>query len=380
MKTLLTSFEFSQSPYPLYNYYNNIDPLFYIEEDKCWLATGYDIISKILQTPELFSSVGSRQFDPILLNCDPPKHTHHRKLMSAEGGVFSYSRIKQLESNNTHLVDELLNNIKTNQLIDVLNEVALPFSSLAILNLLGIGAESSAQIQAWTKNVVSTATLTSSTSEEQFSALQPLINEWVNNAYLNPGSRGLAEIIYNKVEPGYFTKENMAHLLRILLIGGNETTPNLISSAIYLMLTENGVLNAIRDDERLIENLILETLRLEAPTQLIARTINDDTAFENYKFKKGQLIYLALGAGNRDKNVFINPDIFDLNRNKTRILSFGYGPHYCLGVHLAMQETRVFLSKLISRFTTIQLAENFKPVYRHTMHVRGMEKLPLLLS
>ena len=374
----INSASFSQDPYRAYEELRKAGNVHFLEKNGSWIVIGFAEIVEILNNTSVFSSEGERLFDPILLNCDPPKHTYHRRILSSEEGVFSRDRIRVLEDKNRVICRELFNKVKDRNQVDILTDIALPYSSLVILGLLGISTSENAALLQWSGEAVSTRSVQNNEyAWQNWQQLLPIVSDWVDTAFANRSSRGLSEIIFHSQAEGYFSKEQIINLTRVLLLGGNETTPNLISSALLVLLNDPQLMEQVRADHSMIDLLLNETLRISAPTQIIARTTKTETVLNGQAIPARSLINLAIGAANRDPSVFTDPDKFDLHRNKSKILSFGHGAHYCLGVHLAKQEARIFFEELFHTFPGIKLLDPFVPQYRQSTHVRGLASLPV---
>ncbi|MES2690355.1 MAG: cytochrome P450, partial [Bacteroidota bacterium] len=164
---------------------------------------------------------------------------------------------------------------------------------------------------------------------------------------------------------------------KVLLLGGNETTPNLVSSALLFILRNDTLRKRVLTEPGCLQDVIFETLRLEAPTQIIQRTTTRELSIGGKVIPMGATVGLAIGAANRDPGVFEHPDVFDVDRPKGKILSFGYGPHYCIGANLAKQEAQIAIEELLHAFPDLGIDDNRGLVYKHSSHVRGVNRLPV---
>jgi len=367
---------FSQNPYNYYNFLKTNQGVNYLPKNKGWIITNYHEIVSILNQPQRFSSEGENSFDPILLNCDPPKHTVHRKVIAGEKGVFSNTRISELYQTNQEIAKALIEPLKEKESFDLLSEFAIPFSSLVILKILGFNEDILESVKEWSASAISSKSIHNlNYSNSLWKKLEPDLKAWVLDSENSASKNGLKEFLQDPTLKKSFNDKQLLHLVKVILLGGNETTPNLVSSALFYLLKNQETLARIKADYSLLDNFINEILRLEAPTQIIQRNCTQDTEVGGQNIKKGSLIYLSIGAGNRDHSVFDSADKVDLNRSRQKILSFGFGPHYCLGAHLAKQEAIIMLTAILSEFTNLNLLPNQSFEYRHSSHVRGLKKL-----
>lgn len=377
----LAKLEFSQNPYKAYEELRKNGNVHYLESNNTWLIIGYNEITDILTNSSVYSSEGDTPFDPILLNCDPPLHTQNRKILGGDKALFSQNRISNLETKNREICKQLLDTLTNKEEFDILKDFSLPFSSLVVLNLLGISTTQNETLRKWSNEAVSTkAIFNTNYALEKWEELKPIVEEWIQIALEKEDAEGLSEIIFHKNSKDNFSKDAILNLTKVLLLGGNETTPNLISSALLILFERPELLKKIKERPYLIPELINETLRIEAPTQIIQRTNKVEVTIGPIVIPANSSISLALGAANRDPEAFEFPNEFILDRKKRKILSFGYGPHYCIGAHLAKQEAQIALEELLNYFPDMCLSPNFKTMYRHSSHIRGLEKMPVFLK
>ncbi len=140
------------------------------------------------------------------------------------------------------------------------------------------------------------------------------------------------------------------------------------------------LLEKVKNNNQLLSNIINETLRLEAPVQIIQRINKIEVSIDSYKIPANSRISLCIAAANRDPAVFEDPNEFMLDRKEKKILSFGYGPHYCIGSNLAYQQTKIALEELFSYFPNMCPSPLFKSIYRYSNLVRGLQAMPVLIN
>jgi pimeloyl-[acyl-carrier protein] synthase len=161
-----------------------------------------------------------------------------------------------------------------------------------------------------------------------------------------------------------------------LLIGGHETTTNLIGNGVLALLEHPDQLARLRNAPELLPSAVEECLRYESPVNTNARCPHDDIEVGDKVIRKGQLIVCMLGAANRDPEVFERPDTFDIARDPNPHQSFGGGPHFCIGAHLARLEGRVALRRLLERYRKLDL-DRQRVQWRERINLRGLAELGL---
>ncbi len=140
-----------------------------------------------------------------------------------------------------------------------------------------------------------------------------------------------------------------------LVTAGNDTTRTLLSSGLLLLLEHPDQLAAMRADRNLIPGAVEEMLRVENPLHYFRRTATADTVINGTEIKAGDKVAMYYTSANRDEDVFVDPQRFDIERNPNPHLSFGIAQHFCLGVHLARLEARAFFEELLHTFSSIEL-------------------------
>ena len=377
----ITSDEYIQNPYKWYELLREEGAVHYLKQNQHWLITGFADCVEVLGNPQIFSSEGKHLFDPILLNCDPPKHTYNKRILAGEGALFSNNRIDKLKEKNKQICKEQFDRLKEKPAFDFLNEFALPYSSLVILALLGVETSNNNLLLEWSKEAVSTKSIQDRVyAQSNWTTLLPLVESWVEDAYKKEGKEGLPEIIFHINSQNHFKKEQLISLVKILILGGNETTPTLASLGLYHLICNPPLMAEIRSNHELIEPFINEVLRFHSPTQMIARTTKTDVEIGGRIIPANSLVNVGIGAANRDPDFFEKPNEFSIHRPKNRILSFGHGAHYCIGATLARQETMIIFEELFNRYQSITLPESFMPEYRKSSHIRGFEYLPIITT
>jgi pimeloyl-[acyl-carrier protein] synthase len=162
----------------------------------------------------------------------------------------------------------------------------------------------------------------------------------------------------------------------LTMIGGQETSTNLIGSGLVTLLRHPEQMRMLQDDPSLIPAAVEELLRFESPIQHTARVAQDDFSLGGKLIRRGQTVVAVLAAGNRDPERFPNPDVLDVKRGDKGHLAFGWAAHFCFGAPLARMEGQIAFSALLGRLKNLALAsEDF--VWRENLGLRGLSGLPV---
>lgn len=174
------------------------------------------------------------------------------------------------------------------------------------------------------------------------------------------------------------TTDEIVTMCALLLAAGNVTTTDLIGNSVYALLSHPTQLAALRDDPSLIKNAIEEVLRFDSPVVETARIALHDMELGGCPVAKGESILTLLAAANRDPDVYVQPDTFDIRRTDTHHHAFGGGIHYCLGAPLARLEAQLAIASLLQRFPDLRLAGE-ELEWRALPTFRGLARLPVLV-
>jgi cytochrome P450 len=162
----------------------------------------------------------------------------------------------------------------------------------------------------------------------------------------------------------------------ITVVGGSETSTNLITSGILTLLHRPEQFQRMRNDPRIMPAALEELLRFESPVQHTARLATEDVVLGGKKIAKRQAVMAVIAAANRDPSRFPNPDKLDFDRTENRHLAFGWGAHYCFGAPLARLEGQIGFETLMARFSDLEL-EGGPLAWRENHGLRGLLALPL---
>ena len=181
-----------------------------------------------------------------------------------------------------------------------------------------------------------------------------------------------AEVVGEKL-----TDEDLLGFCFLLIVGGIDTTTNLLGSGVILLARNPAQRARLVHDPTLWRGAIEEINRVESPTQVLWRTANEDMSLHGVTIPAGARVALVWGAANHDDREFVDPERFDITRDFNRHLAFGHGVHYCLGAHLVRLEARVAFEEWHAMFPDYELAA--EPTRLVSKVARGHTHIPLRL-
>jgi cytochrome P450 len=384
--------ELTRNPYPMFARLRAAAPVSVMTDEEglpIWLVTGYDDVRAALADPRLRQDArraqeiqerrvgGSRIGAEIvhMLNSDPPDHTRLRHLIHA---AFTPGKVRAMQPMVKRITDALLHGLAGRRTADFVLDFALPLPLTVICELMGFPKEDRELFRTW-----STAILTDSGSENFGKATNDLIAYFetlIAERRAHPGS-DLMTVLVQAGDAGKLTEREIVSMVYLLLIGGHETTVNLLGTALLALLKNPCELAALRADPGLLPAAVDEFLRYDAPVCMATiRFTAEPVNVRGVEIPEGELVMLSLGAANRDPRRFEDPDRLMLARNDPGHLAFGYGIHRCLGAFLGRLEAETALGALLRRFPRIELAADETTLpWRDTIMLRGLESLPVAL-
>jgi Cytochrome P450 len=176
------------------------------------------------------------------------------------------------------------------------------------------------------------------------------------------------------------TEDELIAACMLVLFGGHETTTNLLTTGMlkFCKDPEARALLASRPD--LAPLAVEECLRLDGPSGSMARVVAVEHELHGKRLRPGERVFAMLNAANMDPRVFDRPQAFDLTRERSRHVTFGYGAHFCLGASLARLEGEVAFARLCREFPAMRLYPDDAPDWHETIIMRGLKRLPVILD
>jgi len=192
----------------------------------------------------------------------------------------------------------------------------------------------------------------------------------------NPHDGLIRSLMDAEVEGQRLTEEEVIANTIVTMVGGQETTTNLIGNGLLTLLRQPDHLADLRDTPAIIESAVEELLRYESPSQHTARLAPHDVMLGGKLIRKGDAVMAVMAAGNRDPERFPDPDRLDLRRQNNRHLAFGWAAHFCFGAPLARLEGQIAFATLLRRLPGLALTD--EPLaWRENLGLRGLKTLPV---
>ena len=389
-----------ENPFEFYRALREQAPVYDVPGLPLFIVSRYEDVLQVVRNPTLFSSRsgpaakapstevtailrgGYVPVDTLLTN-DPPAHARYRALVNH---AFTPRRVAGLDRYMRDLAHRLIDGFASHRRAELVREFAVPFPLTIIADQLGVPRADMTAFKRWSDDSVASLGGMIS-SERQIECAHSLVEfqryfeKRVEEVRARPRDDILSDLVHARVGGGdHLGMAEMLSILQQILVAGNETTTNLISSAMLLLLRNPDQLEAITDDPSLVPNMIEEAIRLESPTQAMFRLATEDTELRGVRIPAGARLVVHYAAANRDERQFPDADRFDVRRENARThLGFGFGQHYCIGAGLARKEGAVAFEVLLERLSDLRLAEDNDFAHHPSFILRGLEKLNIEL-
>lgn len=391
---ILTDFDprmpgFAENPYPFYARLREEDPVHFLPQLNMWWATRHADCVFILQDSRFGQTpahpVPTPPLPPEILNLppsmfvlDPPDHTRVRSLFNK---AFTPRMIERLQGHVESVAGHLLDRVAAQGHMDVMADFAMPMPVTVIAEMLGVPASDWNQFRIWTTTfaLAADATQPQSVRERALQAQLAMIaylHDLVAERTRKPQNDLISDLIAVEEHGQRLQSGEIVSNCFLLLVTGHESTANLIGSGLLTLLRNPDQLALLRSFPELYPTAIEELLRYECPVQRTGRWVKQDVELGGKLLKKGEKVVAVMGAGNRDPEVFADPERLDITRNPNPHLGLGRGAHYCIGSSLARLEAKVAFASLLNRFPGLKLNVE-TPEWNPNTFIRGLRSLPV---
>lgn len=366
--------DFPERAYDIYRELRDRHPLHRNEARGDWALSRYDDVRNACADPATFSSEGTRMSEgllPMLTQLDPPKHDQLRDLLWK---AFTPRRIAALEPRVREIARELIDAFAAEGRCDFLNQFATQLPSLVIGELIGIPAERRKAFLGWTESLI-TADPERGWETNPFGSIYQEFAKLLEERRRERRDDLMSALIDAEIDGQRLSQEDLLGFCFLLVVGGNDTTTNLIANGAVLLARHPDQRKELCDDPSLVPQAVEEMLRCESPTQVLPRTATRDVTLHGETVPAGEEIALVWGAANHDERRFEDPERFDIHRPNNRHLALGHGIHFCMGAHLARLEGCVSFEELLARMPDYAL--DAEPQWQPSPWARAYTAVPL---
>jgi cholest-4-en-3-one 26-monooxygenase len=353
-----------------------------------WAVTRYDDVRSVSLDQSVFSSwrggVMLRDFPEDLLAAQRetlpsmPVGTHgkHRRLVS---GAFGPKVMRALEPRIRDLATRILDAVAPRGTCDFVTDVASELPVQVICELIGIPLEDRKRVVEWSNAIVGMddAEYAGTAAEGPLAAMQlyAYAGELAAARRAAPRDDVASLLLASEVDGERLGDAQFNAFMLVLAVAGNETTRNAISGGLLALFDHPDARRAVQADPSRLPTAVEEILRWVTPVMHFRRTAERDVVLAGQQIREGDKVVVWYTSANRDEAVFPHADRFDVARTPNEHLTFGFGPHFCLGAALARLEIRILFEELFRRLPDVASAG---PTIRmRANHIAGIKHLPI---
>jgi len=381
------------NPYPLFHRIRSADPVHWDVFLHSWVVTRYEDVIRVLRTfsadrtptPEQLSAMGLEQLTPIaalmvkqMLFMDAPMHTRIRSLAAF---AFTPSRVAVLRDRITRIADRLLARALDAGKMDIIAEFASPLPAIITAAMLGVPEDDHEQLKIWSASFAEMLG-NFQHNPDRIPAILKTVEEMtdyfrdrIREQKQCPREGLVHSLLTAEVDGDRLTEEEVVANCIITMVGGQETTTNLIGNGVLMLLRHSGEMQRLRLDRALLPSAVEELLRYDCPSQHTARIAPFDLTMGGKEIHAGQAVIAVMAAANRDPDRFPDPDRLDLGRTDNRHLAFGWASHFCFGAPLARLEGQIAFERLV-QLPNLRL-QPAPLTWRSNLGLRGLVALPV---
>lgn len=385
--------------------------------DPLWLVTKHADLMEIERQPLIFSAGGGENkgsHNPILANkagdeftkqllggsvrildalpyLDPPEHT---TIKDVAFDWFRPANLKKWEDRIRETAKDSVERLVSGKSdLDAVQEFAVFFPLHVIMTLFGVPEEDEPRMMALTQDLFGVADPDAARDDIEAMSPDAAAQQWaaaisdfyayfdvlVESRRAEPREDLATLIAVAKDATGeYFPKTFAYGWFVAIATAGHDTTASTLAGCLQQLAARPEILEQVRNDLSLVPHLVNEALRIVSPVKQFTRVALEDYELRGQKIKAGDRLMLLFQSGNRDAEVFDDPDTFNIDRRPNKHIAFGYGPHMCIGQHLAKLEMKIMLEELLPRLARVEMSG--EPQMIQTNFVGGLRHLPVQLT
>ncbi|PYV66173.1 MAG: cytochrome P450 [Acidobacteria bacterium] len=382
-------------PYPLYRRLRTEDPVHWDSFLHAWVVTRYPDVIRVLHhfsasrtpTPEQLSGMNLSALNPIakvmvrqMLFLDPPDHTRLRTLASA---AFTPARVERLRSHIQDIADSLIDGLVSKRSMDLVADFAAPLPAIVTAEMLGVPVADHEKLKNWSADFAEMLGNFQHNPDRfprvlsSVESMGAYFRSAMKEQRVHPRDGLIHAMMTAEVDGSKLSEEEIVANLIVTMVGGQETTTNLIGNGMVTLLRNRSEMERLRADSSIIHPAVEELLRYESPSQHTARVAPEDLEMGGMQIRKRQAVIAVMGAANRDPERFPDPDRLDLTRPDNRHLAFGWAAHFCFGAPLARIEGQIAFETLLRRLPNLALKPDAPLTWRHNLGLRGLTAVPV---
>ena len=382
---------FRRDPFPTYERLREHCPVahsddFLAEDGGVTLLTRYDDVRKAGVDWKTYTSevVGvssfpmglQRDYQLLPIEVDPPTHTRYRSLIAPP---FRGEHIEAMRPRLVELVNELIDDLLATGEADLVADLVVPFSTGALGEFMQLPREDQPRWAAWGYRLFN-AEADPAEARAATREMEAYMDGVIDAHEADGKSEFFRLLIESEVDGQRLTRSEIRRLgMMIIATAGHETSASAMSMALYHLAHHPSTLAALRDDAGLLPTALEEMLRWTAPVQMFGRNATRDVELHGTTIPEGAAVAVSYGSANVDPDVFPDPYEVKLDRQPNRHLTFGVGPHFCVGAPIARMEMELLLSELSRRIERIDIGDEDALVWNPRVDRRGLWKLPATL-
>ncbi|MGO8869922.1 MAG: cytochrome P450 [Acidimicrobiales bacterium] len=379
-------YEIHEDPYPVYARLRAEAPAYRNEEFDFWALSRHADVLAAFRNVDAFSNSHGVSLDPSaygpdahrymsFLALDPPRHTRMRSLV---GKGFTPSKVAQMEERIRAIALEHLEPALERDSFDFIADFAGKLPMDVISELVGVAPVDRAEIRRLADLVVHREDGVYDVPPAGLDAALALIGYYqgmVSDRRRSPRDDLTSALLEAELDGDRLTDEEIIAFLFLMVVAGNETTTKLLGNAWYWAWRTPDQRSTAFTDPGRVADWVEETLRFDTSSQMLLRVARMPLDYYDSTIAEGDRVLLLVGSANRDERVFADPDRYNLDRDTSRLVSFGSGRHFCMGAPMARLEARVGLGELVRRVADYDIdPSGIERV--HSINVRGFAALP----
>jgi cytochrome P450 len=367
-----------EEPVEVANYASFIDGA----ESPTYVVHRYDDVVAVLRDNVTYSSNAIRELmapvmgDYVLVGMDEPEHKRLRALVSV---AFRQRSLTAWEPFAQAVVDSYLDRLADRGRAELVRELTFPYPIQVIARILGVPSDDTARFHEWAWWIINVAA-DPERGIASSAAMKEYLLEIMDERRRDPGDDVISELVQAELDGEQLGDEEILSFLRLLLPAGAETTYRATGNLLFGLLSHPDQLAALRDDRSLMTQTVEEAIRWESPLLITSRNSTVESEVAGTVIPPGVQVVAHVGSANHDETRWDRAEEFDLFREQKPHAAFGFGPHMCLGMHLARLEMRVAATAVLDRLPDVRLDPDVDEVHIHGERFRSPTSLPVLFG